>query len=144
MVDEYVPSARAQHAAHFLDGTLRVGDCAEHQGTHNGVERTIRECERLRVADLEIDLSADGCGALSSELEHGRAHIDAGESRARGIERDISPCADADLEDVALRLRTHPRPAIAEEETLDSIELTVVRRRHPLIDLPDAFRFAGV
>src|SRR5206468_6511540 len=112
VIDEQQPASWPQDALHLTHGLPIVGDAAERESANDRVEALVGKGERLCVCHLELHLTPQLVGAPPGEGEHRGAQLHAREAHARGIEGEIAPRPDSDLEDLTSRLRAHPGTAV--------------------------------
>src|SRR5207245_727236 len=76
VLEQEDPAARAQYAASFRDGTVRIRDGAEAERAHDRVEGLVGELECVCVAEAQIDVASELLRTAASYGEHLLAEID--------------------------------------------------------------------
>ena len=72
MIDQQQAAARAQDPRHLGHRAPVVGDSAQPERAQHGVERLVREVQRLGIALAQVGVPAEGGRALAGEAEHRR------------------------------------------------------------------------
>ena len=104
-VQDQQPTARAQHAARFIQHAARVRDVVQHQDHQGGIERPVGQGKRLQLALAQIHV-AQCAQALGRGLQHlrGAVHRDhLADERREGLGHQPGPTAE-----VARRSSRHP------------------------------------
>src|SRR5436305_3921406 len=70
MLEENQPAAWAQHPLCLADGRLVIGDRAEGESDHDGVEALVGEFERLGVPLPQIDFAPHLLSTLATPPQH--------------------------------------------------------------------------
>src|SRR6266511_1935122 len=126
VVGQQQQPAGAQHPPHLGDGLALVGDAAQREGAHHGVERAVRKLQRVGVPLPQVHRTAELQGSVAGALQHGGAEVDPGQPDVVGIGAEVQAGADRDLQDVAAGLLADPRAGVAEQVPVEEPHLPVV------------------
>jgi hypothetical protein len=129
VIDQQQTAARAQDARHLGDRASVIRDGAQPERAQHGVERPVREVQRLGVARPQVGLATEGGRALSRDAQHDRGPVDCREPHAVRVEGEVTPGADGYLKDVAESPAAHPRPAVPEQPPVPAVHLAVIPAR---------------
>jgi hypothetical protein len=100
---------------HLAEGLVGVGDVAQGEGADDGVEGLVGEPEVVGVAFLEVDLTVVVRSALTGDLQHLGAEVDAGDVGVGGVGGQVQPGADGDFQHVAVGSLARPGPVVLPE-----------------------------
>jgi hypothetical protein len=115
VLEQQEPSPGTQHPHGFRHGAAVVRNRTQGKGADHRVKGCVGEIKRLCVAHAQANCTAQPMSALPGDREHRWAHVNTGEVHLPGVERQIAPGADCNLQDVAASLRADPAAAIPEE-----------------------------
>lgn len=129
VISQYQQTTGSQYPPHLPDRGPLVGDGAQREGAHHGVERRVREIQLLRVADPQLDRAPTLRHAAAGVPQHFRAQVDAGQPHLVGIESQIRPSSDSDLEHIARGLPADPLAGVTKEVPVGNGHVLVVPAR---------------
>jgi hypothetical protein len=89
VVEQHQTAARFQHAGHLRRTGPVVGDAAQRQRRHDGVEGLLVEGKILRVSDAEVDVTAEIGRAPFGMREHASAQVDGSQGDALVVVRQV-------------------------------------------------------
>src|SRR2546426_8606331 len=142
--EEQESAAGAEDALYFSHGENVIRNRAERQRRDHAVERAVRQGEGLRVAEAQVHDDPELARALTRVLEHRGRDVESDELHPAAIVAEIPPRADADLENVALRLRADPLATARKQQALKERDLAVVAPRRLLIEPTDPFGLTAI